>query len=671
MAIFNDKKILLGALKGDKGEKGSTIHFGNELSPNTSGWLSDDVYINNATKDYFLYDGEKLILQGNIGKFDETLTAEITCDHSIEVTGNTGDEHGLEIDDQQVLISKIEGQTKPKSPNLLNVKDNTTTVNGVTFTAKNGIITANGTATDTAFYFLESGTNEFRSKILNRKLTIYGSPKTATNSTHFIGMFNLSGTGRVDRLNGDTALTFTFTNENASYNFAIGVLQGETVNNVVFKPMLVYGDERLPFEKYDNTLVNSKNDIISTGRNLFNKEKATDGKAIGSIGNVYADATRFITDYITVLPNETYYISNLNGNGWVNFYDKAKNLLGVYDKADTFKTPQDSFYMVVSQKLIYKDTQLICYGNDGKYEPYKQDKYVCGIELGANDYIDTETNKTYKYSSGIITLDGSSDESYALQGTTEKLYIAMTVGNIDHSKRVLNNGDWGSTDTNNLAWKKIATADTRILFGLTGGTITTVEEWRKYLASNPLQIAYTKTTPTITENNALNGYAVYRGGQQIQDGELPYIINKKYSLTMKSQILANIEIDREQQENIYNIKSGIAEVEARTTTAENDITTLKEKVGTLGAGITVYYATLSGTTVTFTTTPTKTNFKDSFIELSEGDYIYRGYCYRYYSIDESVNQMQEIYDFKLEGKGIITVTYTYRTQSFSATFKAV
>ena len=80
-------------------------------------------------------------------KINDNLIATVDCSHKYEITGNTGDEHGLAIDDQQMLIKKIQGHSRRKSLNLISFKPGTYA--GVTLTYDNasGIYTFNGTST--------------------------------------------------------------------------------------------------------------------------------------------------------------------------------------------------------------------------------------------------------------------------------------------------------------------------------------------------------------------------------------------------------------------------------------------------------------------------------------------------------------------------------------------
>ena len=65
----------------------------------------------------------------------------------------------------------------------------------------------------------------------------------------------------------------------------------------------------------------------------------------------------------------------------------------------------------------------------------------------------------------------------------------------------------------------------------------------------------TVATVKTTESNLPAGMPVYKGGMQIQEGTIPYMIEKQYALSIKSQVLQNIETDRIQQNQIEALEN--------------------------------------------------------------------------------------------------------------------
>ena len=130
-------------------------------------------------------------------------------------------------------------------------KETTHIDNGITWTdLGDGTVKANGTATANSDYILF---NLDKTVFEVGTYTISGMPEDSTSTTYFIylnwykdGTFN-----KVTSFAKET--TFTLTEEDINtytFRLALRVLNGKTVNDVIFKPMLSKGTEVLPYEPY-------------------------------------------------------------------------------------------------------------------------------------------------------------------------------------------------------------------------------------------------------------------------------------------------------------------------------------------------------------------------------------------------------------------------------------
>lgn len=119
-------------------------------------------------------------------------------------------------------------------------------VNGITFTDNgDGTVTANGTATAAATFRLRGWTIDDGAIPIDPNVSyrLTGSPVGAATTTYFVACRSYtasqtpsSTTGTVRRDVGD-GVTFT----GATYvSIYVGVISGQTVNNLVFQPMLSY-----------------------------------------------------------------------------------------------------------------------------------------------------------------------------------------------------------------------------------------------------------------------------------------------------------------------------------------------------------------------------------------------------------------------------------------------
>ncbi|MGF0713659.1 SGNH/GDSL hydrolase family protein [Klebsiella pneumoniae] len=98
-------------------------------------------------------------------------------------------------------------------------------------------------------------------------------------------------------------------------------------------------------------------------RNLFDKNRANDGYALSTNGSLTANASYFVTDYIPVLPGESYILSS--GTQALCFYDpdlsKTSNI--TVAAATTFTVPTGSYYLrFQSTPLSGKESLMVVRG---------------------------------------------------------------------------------------------------------------------------------------------------------------------------------------------------------------------------------------------------------------------------------------------------------------------
>ena len=131
--------------------------------------------------------------------------------------------------------------------NLLEITATSTTINGVTFTVDKtaGTITANGTASANArFDFCTTEMTVNATDIIN------GIPDGATSSTYYILAEFENGTNAFGSNLDNTAIGDRPNFTPKVLNWRIYVISGQTVNNLVFKPMIRLADTSTNFVPY-------------------------------------------------------------------------------------------------------------------------------------------------------------------------------------------------------------------------------------------------------------------------------------------------------------------------------------------------------------------------------------------------------------------------------------
>lgn len=499
-------------------------------------------------------------------KINDNLTAKVDCSHQYEITGNTGDEHGLAIEDQQMLITKIQGHSRRKSLNLM--QDKNESVGSVQFSISKSVLTINGTT--------------------NSDTTWFGIPVDYLPTNFVFSTFNTSAVNDCDILfmRGGTPIDYISNLPKNSVKKLSNIESisirlngnGKTFSNVKIPIMINEGTTALPFQPYDNTLVNSNNTLISTGRNILNPDDfgarcSTYDKSTGVAtlvagpemsGKVLVPGHYFApkTQYSFIFRGKSSSSIGQYSQIRIVYTDKTYNEPLFNDGLATYvSSPGMTIEKVVGTwadgtTTLYLNECAIIKGADQEFEPYKEDTITSIGSLGEFDYILPQSNQRVIQTSQIITLNGSEnwakgqtinsehwrfDFIHSFSNVYENLNEVTTTSTW---KDVTENQTWGG-GVNNFG---VSINDKRIY--LCNEDFTTVDQLKQWLAQNPIQLVYKLNTPTIEDYSMPSGMAVYNGGMQIQQGDLPYTITKQYNLSQKSQILANIEIDREQQKQL-------------------------------------------------------------------------------------------------------------------------
>ena len=169
----------------------------------------------------------------------------------IEV-GDTATEYTPYIDPSTVTLTRC-------GKNIHKNTGKTQTINGVEFTVNaDGSVTANGTATKATFI----GLGALNVKT-GEKYRLSGNPAGSGFDTYMLYIHNnTTGSDIYDLGDGKV-----FTGQSGDLGLTIAVYAGNTVNNLIFRPMVVYGEESGEFDTYNGATytpeANGTCDIVS------------------------------------------------------------------------------------------------------------------------------------------------------------------------------------------------------------------------------------------------------------------------------------------------------------------------------------------------------------------------------------------------------------------------
>lgn len=566
MAELNNTKTLLVALKGEDGV-GNKIRCGSSIPSSFDGWLEGDLFILTSTNEYYSFNGTSLDKEGTLGgNSGEKLNVNLDCDHEYEITGKTGHEYAVAVPDGQVLIKRINGQTRRKSLNLF--KSNGATDSRLTVVENDdGSITLNGTGglaivLSNPIYVGKSYT------ALLRKISgsmVISSADASSSGSGIVFDNNFLKEGEVKYYSSLTnTITQMWVHENATYtNYRIQlmVVEGEYT-----------ADTMPPFEPYDDTLVNSKCNLKSTSRNLL---KITEQGQLSLSGvNITIDADT-ITMNGTATSSNNFLIStqgfNIKGTYLLKAFFEQGSITGIpsiwalaedgTNIAFRINGVAQSYSINYKVKEIrigftqgdvfnnVKFKPMLVYDSTAptEYEPYEESSMLVDKELGEFDYIDNVGHLLVKQTSEVITLDGSSDENWGVvdsqAGKTSNLFrlVHFTSEQVEGNAGVSN--IFG--EANDSIWSNdeecfgIASGDRAVFIRVSKEECPDVNSFRTWLSSYSFQFAYKKSTPTTEPIQLEAGYQVWNSGLQIQETEtIPYVLEKEYAVSLYSQILA-------------------------------------------------------------------------------------------------------------------------------------
>lgn len=470
----------------------------------------------------------------------------------------------------------IDGVCEQKTTTGKNLLPKTTkitqTINGITFNInEDGTIVANGTASD--------------------KATLYLGNSTTLASGTYTTSSGLNGTSGVrfgleagnNYLNTNTSRTDTFDSEITIKNSYYQIDSGIKVNNLILKPMIEQGSEATNYEDYTGcqpspspnfprkikTLTGDIK-LTSCGENIFNYRNISNlSSSINIDENDYIYTLNPTTDtrswkynnsdYFLTLPTGTFYIklfakkATQNKNAGFNLFD-SDNLVIVNAlsgelgnneivKKFTLTQPKKLGLML---KLYDGKYRISITKKDTSWNPYIFSEMTATIPSNEfvgkiNDTYKDTLNVVYKNGGhyhlilnkmvGKVVLNGSEkwDLAERTSNTNGVFYINMSllgINVVNRTNAYSNYAKYFLGYSNKAGQFDIHYSQFR--FFSPQKTIT-IEDWKKLLASNNLEVYYILETPYEIDLGIVDQLLTFDETTNIfTDSDLLPIINVKY-----------------------------------------------------------------------------------------------------------------------------------------------
>lgn len=533
----------------------------------------------------------KAWVEDKIAAITTPMKVNIDCEHRAEITGRTGNEAGVAIKDQQMILTKIEGRTLIKNQLIDSGYIQNGVQNGVEIThSDNGSIILNGTCTAATYIFLETyiNTNNASKKFLM-------TPSSFSKTTDLIYYINEPYTVWTKY---DNNKTFSTSSEQGFYLY---IPEGAIYNNEVITPQLIdltkmYGAGNEPtttaeylndFPLYipytEGEFVHSNNTLKSTGKNIFNVDPKLSHLAYNATGSFTGNTititsmtnnndSKFIGVYQNLVPNTKYYF---NCDGDANYLTtrvfektygeegvglgldqygvrmKGRQVANFEDGVNSFTTTSNTeyffiFYSVGTLPINQTstiDNVMLSVDDNVPFELSKQAVIENVGELKKFDYIDNQSGLLIE-GTAVYTIKNTSNIGYNSAGVYNSFFVADAT-NLFKYKGSGNISKYSFTSPD-ISFVYVNNYDALIIN--TNKDYTTLEAFKA--AMNGVQIMSEAANPRVAYNHTPAGYAVYTDGQQTQDGTIPYKLYKQYSVSQEAQLRANIEMDRQQQKQL-------------------------------------------------------------------------------------------------------------------------
>ena len=288
--------------------------------------------------------------------------------------------------------------------------------------------------------------------------------------------------------------------------------------SVLSEIMLNSGSTALPWEPYTGGKkavydVGIRNDIY--GKNLLDKNNPTGTSYIDLVGEIHSSADWSVSNYIHVAPEKSYVLHGLTSHPNSNrdnylLYDSNRMYIG-YKSVNILTDYPISFgdaaYVRFSYKTAESDTIMFNEGEEQPYIPYTNQSHTLSKSItlhGIGDVRDELTPDGVGRKFKKVVFDGSDDEEW--EDAKGKAPFGIKISDIKpalngnlppnaictHYIPVSNVADWSQYD---YLMSYFGGDFTLIRFRNIG--ISSLDEWKAELHSNPITVVYELAEPII------------------------------------------------------------------------------------------------------------------------------------------------------------------------------
>lgn len=330
---------------------------------------------------------------------------------------------------------------------------------------------------------------------------------------------------------------------------------------------------------------NGSGNLVDTNRNIWDEEWEVGAYDVYGDGSKVALADNIRNkNYIQVKPNTTYYCKNGSRASHSDtigcFYDINKNYLGYNTIGNTtFTTPTNSAFMTFyTLGTTYKHDICINKSDpnfNGTYVKHIKNTLNFGNDIlrSAGNVRDNKipdgeiTRKVGRVDLGTLTWEyGGGLFSSALNGSITGVNLLCSL----YEAREISGGS-SPNDKDKTIYNYNGTVHVK------DSSYTDAAAFKA--AMSGVYLNYELATPTTEQGTPYDNYIpVYYGGQEYLTGDVPFVINKNYDISIKDQVITNVRVDKEQSEQIHALENVNREQSNAIDSLQNEVSNKVDKV---------------------------------------------------------------------------------------------
>lgn len=260
----------------------------------------------------------------------------------------------------------------------------------------------------------------------------------------------------------------------------------------------------------------NKIEVLTHGKNLFDKTKVTLNKYVSDASGELADThDANASDFIPILPNTEYIIFSPNEvKRWGAIYDVNKQYIKGVTYYNTFTTPSNARYFRCTVLKDNMDTYQLEEKQATNYEPYKEDESEISLAspLKEKDYIDKNGvhRKSEQYvinQNSTIAITGTGTNTIRFRvNNILNFYGDSTHLNIIADKFVTNLSVYYDSKDEEGVCTAGSAPHIRILKSTLGildsdNDVQKLQKLKAWLQANPITVVYETATETIEPIN--------------------------------------------------------------------------------------------------------------------------------------------------------------------------